>query len=311
MIMKFFFVLVASFSFVIALSAQEQNIKIETEFNKDNSASFRFTKMDFGTYYLQLTFKTLENANSLGYKGNINSFSGNLFSIRPIDPQRSMSFSYNTTWIRGMLNARIDSSFIYLLPVSKGKTCSVYSQSFLYTQYFGAEKPKKWKSFQFNVTEGDTVFAARKGLVVDVIDGFTPDTAIIFSNKANSIVVEHEDGSLARYGVLKSGSIKVKPGDLVFPHTPLAIAGTYNEARRTQICLMVYYLTEDNLNSGKNSIAHMRHYYSCLNPVFRTSSGDTHLNNSKQYTSDFSEEHLIREMTKREKRKFDETRNQK
>lgn len=288
--------------------AQDQDIKVESEFNKDNTASFRFTKRNFGTFYLQVTFKTLDNSTSLGYKGNIVGSTGNLFTIKPIDPQRSMSFSYNSTWIRGRLNADIDTGFVYLLPVSKGKACQVFNQNFLFSQYFGTDKPKKWRSLQFNVNEGDTVFAARKGLVVDVIDGFTPDTAIVFSNKANSVVVEHDDGSLARYSVLKTGSIWVKPGDVVFPHTPLAIAGTYNEARKTLLSFMVYFLTEDNLNSGKNSFAHRRHYYSCLNPVFRTSAGEVHLNNSKQYTSDFLEEHLTREMTKREKRKFDEAR---
>lgn len=307
MFLKFFWMVSAFlFFFEILTLAQEQNIIVESQINSDNTASFRFTKRDFGTFYLEVIFKSLENANSTGYKGNIDSSSGNLFSIKSTDPRRSMSFSYNTTWIRGTLNARIDSNFVYLLPVSAEKTCSVYSQNFLYTQYFGAEKPRRWKSFQFNVNEGDTVFAARKGLVVEVIDGFTPDTAIIFSNKANAVIIEHEDGSLARYGVLKSGSIGVKPGDVVFPHTPLAIAGTYNEARRTQISFMVYYLTAGDFNSGKNSLVKMKHYYSCVNPVFHTTAGNVQLKGHEEYTCNFLEEHITREMTKKEKRKFDE-----
>jgi Peptidase family M23. len=285
--------------------SQDQSITVKSEFNKDNSVSFRYEKKEFGTFYLRVNFKYLENANSTGYKGNIDGFSGNLFSIKPIDSQRPISFSYNCTWIRGKLNPRIDTGFVYLLPVSKGKNVNVLNHSFLYAQYFGAAKPKNWKSFKFKVSEGDTVFSARKGIVVDVNDGFDPDTSVIFASKANAILIEHEDGSLARYSVLKKGSIMVKPGQTVFAHAPLAIGGTYNNAGDTQIDFLVYYLSEDDLEKQNSTLKNMKHYCSYIDPVFHTTAGDSHLKGARNYSADYGLEHLTKELTKRERKKFE------
>jgi len=250
----------------------------------------------------------LENSVSNGFRGNIQSPSGSLFTIKPNDPQRSVVYSYDYTWIRGKLMSKVDTGFIYLLPVSKGNTVKVFNHSFLYTQYFGANQPRKWKSFQFNVGEGDTAFSARKGLVVEVNDGFEPDTAYFYSSKSNSILIEHEDGTLARYSVLKKGSIMVKPGQTVFAHAPIAVAGTYNLAGNSQISFSICYLTEDKLdNSDHTTIKTIKNYYSYVDPIFHTSEGDMHLKANRNYIADFNAGHITFELSKREKKKFEST----
>lgn len=303
--MKFFCLLITFlFIFEIVVMSQGQNIKVESECNSDKSVSFKFEKKNFGTYYLQLNFKYLENANSIGYKGNITGYTGKLITIKPIDPQKPISFSYNYSYIRGKLNAKIDTGFVYLLPVSRGKTINVLNHSFLYSQYFGSQKPRNWKSFKFEVSEGDTVFSSRKGLVVEVNEGFDPDTAVVYASKNNAVLIEHEDGSFARYSVLKKGSVMVKPGETVYPHTPIAIAGTFNRAGDTQISFQIYYLVEDNIEKKENSIKNMQHYFSYVDPVFHTSSGDMHLKGYQNYSADFNLEHIAKELTKREKKKL-------
>ena len=297
------FVLLFLYLFKMQCVSQNNNIVVKSEMDKDLSVKFSYEKKDYGTHYLQVNFKYLENSNSNGFRGNIQGPIGSLFTIKPNDPQRSIAYSYDYSWIRGKLMSKIDTGFIYLLPVSKGNAVKVFNHSYLYTQYFGANQPRNWKSFQFNVSEGDTVFSARKGLVVEVNDGFEPDTAFFYSSKSNSILVEHEDGTLARYSVLKKGSITVKSGQTVFAHVPMAVAGTYNLSGNSQISFSVCYLTEDKLdNSGHTTIKTIKHYYSFVDPIFHTSEGDIHLKANQNYTADFNYELITKELSKREKK---------
>lgn len=259
-------------------------------------------------FFLNLTFNRLENASPTSYKGTLTSTKGKLLNVRPIYPDRSIGYSYSYTFIRGQLNPKIDTGFVYLLPVSKGKTVEVLHHINLSSKYFGSVEPKNWKSFQFNVDPGDTVFSTRKGLVVEVKDGFDPEnsTSVSFSSKSNSLLIEHDDGTLAKYDVLKKGSFMVKAGQIVYPHTPLALAGTYDEKTKSQIRFMVYYLIEENLEKPeKSGLASQKNFYAFINPVFHTAEGDTRLNARQNYTSDYNDGHITRELGKREKKKFE------
>ena len=61
-------------------------------------------------------------------------------------------------------------------------------------------------SYDFVMPEGTAVFAAREGVVGRVLDGYTGggrDDG--FRNRANAVLVLHEDGSFAEYGHLQPG----------------------------------------------------------------------------------------------------------
>lgn len=288
--------------------SQDNSVLITSEINKDQSIDFFYEKNDFGSFFLNLTFSQLENAAPTSYKGSLNASRGKFFSIRPLNSNSSISFSYRYTWIRGILNPKIDTDFVYLLPVAKGKTVMALHHLNINTKYFGSVEPKNWKSFQFDVEPGDTAFSARKGLVVEVKDGINPDSSVSvsYNSKSNSILIEHEDGTLASYYVLKKGSLMVKPGQVVHPHTPLALAGTYDVESNSQIRFYVYCLVEENLEkSEKSSFATKKNYYAFVNPLFYTSEGNVCLEARQDYTSDFKEEHILKELSKREKKRLE------
>lgn len=306
----FFFWQLIVFLMVVSLNGTCQNnsIRITSEINSDQSIDFFFDKDEYGSFYLNLTFDQLENAARTSYKGKVQDMHGKLLSIKPLNPNKSIGFSYKYVWIRGVLNPRIDTSFVYLLPVSKGETIRAVENTNLYSEYFGNTKPKNWKSFQFNVNPGDTVFSARKGLVVELKDGMEPDSTVLhsYSSKSNSILIEHEDGTLACYSVLKNGSFMVKPGQIVFPHTPLALAGTFDMESKTQIKIGVYYLSEENIEEpDKSTLKSVKNYYAFVNPLFHTSEGDVYLKSMQKYTADYTPEHILKDLTKREKKKFE------
>lgn len=305
---RIFIQLIAAFC-MLSLSVKSQNYSIElsTEYQDDRSVDILYLKKDFGTFYLNLTFNQLVNTSAISFKGGIYNMKGKILTLRPLDKTQSVSFSYQYTYIRGVLNPKIDTGFVYLLPVSKGKALRVIELNNLQNTYFGSTQPQGWKAFQFLVQAGDTVFSTRKGTVVDVKDGNVADSTMAFSysTKSNSILIEHEDGTLAHYDVLKNGSQMVEIGQKVFPHTPLAIAGTYDNDSNTQIRFYVYYLCERNLNHpDKVSLSTRKNYYAFVNPLFHTSVGDLHLKNLQNYTADFTSEHICKELNKREMKKL-------
>jgi murein DD-endopeptidase MepM/ murein hydrolase activator NlpD len=299
-----------TFVFVIlSLDGKSQNytIEITSETNNDQSVDLSYVKEDYGSFYMNLSFNRLENGMASPYKGILKTTRGKLLTIRPINKNGGIGYSYTYTYIRGELNPKVDVDFVYILPVSKGKTIKALELSNLAETYFGNTKPKGWKAFQFAAVPGDTVFSARKGLVVEVKDGVESDPTLSYAykGKANFILIEHEDGTLAQYDVLKKGSIMVKPGQTVFPHTPLAIAGTYDVESNTQVRFYIYYLSEEYLdNTDKSYNAKKTNYYSFVNPLFHTSEGDVHLKSAQDYRADFTEEHILKELSKREIKKM-------
>jgi len=109
---------------LLSLAGQSQNdlVDVTTVINNDQSVSFIYKKKGFGNFYLTLTFMYLENSFPASFNGNIGSSQGNLFTLRPTSSIRSIGYSFNYSAFRGKFNSRIDSGFVYLLPVSKGET---------------------------------------------------------------------------------------------------------------------------------------------------------------------------------------------
>lgn len=73
---------------------------------------------------------------------------------------------------------------------------------------------------------GDTVFAAREGLVVWVVEHNTEggnDRSLI--NKANEIIIQHKDGSMAVYTHLDHQGSLVEIGDEVKRGQAIGICG--------------------------------------------------------------------------------------
>jgi murein DD-endopeptidase MepM/ murein hydrolase activator NlpD len=80
-------------------------------------------------------------------------------------------------------------------------------------------------SLDFAMPEGTPVLAAREGTVLLVQDGFTEggtDPGLI--ERANLVVVAHDDGTMASYGHLRRG-IRVRRGDDVREGQLLGFSG--------------------------------------------------------------------------------------
>ena len=134
-----------------------------------------------------------------------------LTELQNIDPKRGTRFNYTVYYVLGDVNVDFKEKDIpYTLPFAKHKKHSVYQG------YNGQFSHQNAKSIDFSLQNGEQVFAAREGTIVQVIinntkNCFTKDCAK-FNNK---ITILHNDGTLAEYVHLKQNGSVVKIGEHV------------------------------------------------------------------------------------------------
>lgn len=291
----------------LGASAQtgQPDIELDTRW-VETSLEVNATKRTPGSYTLVVRFSQLENTRqSPVYKTVLRGASQKLLTVTPVQPERPVGCSYTYSYVRGYRSPKLDSAFVYRLPYSttKGEAVRALSLFNLNQRYFDGQPMRGWSAWEFRLAPGDTVFAMRKGQVVEVHDGEEPadeGVASTYRSRANSVLVEQPDGTLCRYEVLEKGSIAVRPGDMVYPGTPIARAGTYYERGEHQVRIAVYFPDENpNYRPGdpKNGAAFEWVYYA---PRFATAQGDIRLQHGRAYRAVSSPELVQREMTKRE-----------
>ncbi|TYA74601.1 peptidoglycan DD-metalloendopeptidase family protein [Seonamhaeicola marinus] len=312
--MRLIFIALLTATFHFSFSQSNRAHGVSYERNDDKSVTFTYNGETSGTTYVVLKFKQLTNSTAPNeIRTNVNGFSGILTTLYPTNSKEHISFSYSYRPIMGDINAKPNHNFKYVLPFKNGKEVMVRHLSFL-GERMGGKKPKNWASFQFLVKPNDTVCAIRKGVVVNIIDGNAASNKAEYGykNKSNSMLVEHDDGTIASYGVLKKNSFMVEVGDMVYPSTPLAIAGTYDKAENSQLRLSIFYLDKvvkdyNFDNRVKETYATRTNLYAYVNPMFvinSDGSGFQNLEKNQAYTSFYNEGLIQAEMTKREKKKY-------
>lgn len=301
-----FFLLFLSFGY-----SQVKSKGVKYKRNTDKSVTFRYENDIPGSVYVVLKFSDLTNASHGTVKKTITGYIGEIVTLRPNRANENIGFAYSYRTILGNANAKPDTAFIYALPFKEGKTVKVKNMNYLGTR-FGDTGPKNWRSFQFLAQPNDTVYAVRKGMVVRIIDGNHSDEAKEYSynSKSNYVLIEHEDGTLAKYDVLKDNSFFVKVGDVVYPSIPLAIAGTYDLEENSQLRLTIYYLDGivkeiDFEDKSKEEFGNKTHMYAYIDPLFSVFGNEgLKLVANESYKSVCNDALKEAEMSKREKKRL-------
>lgn len=296
---------------VAILFSQKTERKITYKRNDDKSITFNYSSDIPGSVLVILTFTRLENASANVIKSAVEGYGGQIYTLKPLNGSEGISFSYRSKMFYGNVKAKPDETFKYILPFKKDKKVKVRNLNFL-GKKFGNAAPKNWKSWQFLMKPNDTILAIRKGIVISVSDEAKSDKTKKYGyrSNSNSIKIEHKDGTIANYSVLKENSIMVKVGDIVYPSAPIAIAGSYDSEENSQVRLSIYYLDKKILNYDFNqreneSLQNKTHLYSYINPHFQILDGSsTKLEHNTFYSGDFDDSIIELEMTKREKRKW-------
>jgi murein DD-endopeptidase MepM/ murein hydrolase activator NlpD len=134
------------------------------------------------------------------------------------------SFLFRYSHHFGKLDATHDPDALYRLPFRDGEAYAI-------TQAHGGKlsshnNRENLYAVDFAMPKGSAVVAARGGIVVDVTlrhqeGGFDPG----FLDKANTVAVAHDDGTVAEYAHLSPGAELVKPGQRVSAGDMLGYSG--------------------------------------------------------------------------------------
>ncbi|MBI4741324.1 MAG: M23 family metallopeptidase [Betaproteobacteria bacterium] len=143
---------------------------------------------------------------------------------RPAVAGAKYTFQVQSKALPGDLDAQPDSGALYRLPFLDGKT-------FRISQAAGGKivthnEPGSAYAVDFPMPVGTPVVAARDGVVVKAEGsnsegGQTPDML----RKANSIRIQHGDGTLATYGHLAANGVFVAPGQRVVAGATIGLSG--------------------------------------------------------------------------------------
>jgi len=170
--------------------------------------------------------KVLENLSSSKKLPYIDSFPAqsrnHVLSFSIIDKKYKSAFQTYYSSMKGRLIDDYDKEYLYALPFHRGT-------SYQLTQGFHGKYTHNGKSeyaLDFKMDIGTPVHAMRDGIVIATQSqysehGFSPE----FASKSNYIIIEHDDGTMAMYGHLDKGGVRVRVGDEVKKHQRIGSSG--------------------------------------------------------------------------------------
>lgn len=238
-------------------SIAQQDIRVYTEtdtFKKGYKIMAEKNKP--GTYTCTITFNQL-----LGYdcpEGN-NSFStsislmGNsqIGSLSQIPNATNFMLNYGYTYSRGKSLSKVDSLYPYLLPKTVGSSIRT-SGTYFIGDLFGKSN-NEFYAMGFQYALGDTICATRAGIICEATDNAESrkENEIYNTKTRNNILLEHADGTMARYNILSAIQLLVQVGDKVIPGQPLAV---FNKTEKDYTMLFdVFYLNLKNKSASGNN----------------------------------------------------------
>lgn len=304
-LLKSFIWISISVGFCAKSLAQNNIILLKTERKQDNSVEIHYEKFVPGNYTIAVKFSNLTNSYNSDFEEVVNSTSGKLMTLNPIDKKLGINFMYSYTYTKGIINPKFDSLFVYTLPFQEGKIINIYETSNLFHDILDRELPKNWKAYQFNTVNADTIFAARKGIVVAVVDHNVIDTISLLTTKRNYLTIEHVDGTFATYAGFAHKKMLVKLGQTIYPRTPIGIVKESFRAVPNNFSFMVYYLNKEKpKRNSKESGDALEIRNAFITPYFFTDKGTIQLKDFEKYQVAVSPDLLLKELTKSERKKM-------
>ena len=181
------------------------------------------------------------------------------------------SFQYTATYNFGdALVEEYDADYAYALPFQSGKSYRVFQG------YNGSLSHHGQLALDFNLKEGNEVYAAREGMVVKTEDAFHQNCPRLDCAKYNNyILILHSDDTFAEYSHLKQKGVLVKKGDHVEKNQLIGYSGNTGYSTGPHLHFAVFF----NQIDGKRSY---------VPTCFKTSEEDCELlKEKKTYTKNY------------------------
>lgn len=282
------------------MSSQNEKNCITRVTNSDNSVDFKYIKSESGNFFVEFTLENVSNVKDISsfkktYNVNLQSNSGTLFKLYPIDKDKPIYCSYTYSFTRGLIKPEVDNSVVYLLPFMENKNVTIY-ESFKFNV-----SPHIWKNYVVYSKTKDTICAMRKGIVTEI-------KKIAIADKGNivfkvEVIVDHADGTNASYTGLDEKSLAVKVNDLVYPGSRIGVMDDiFDNDKYRNFKFNIYYFSNEEIDGvdGKK----LKIIEKSVMPIFFTAEGYQNLVSDKKYTVKHNNEILFKEMTSEEKERF-------
>ncbi len=270
---------------------------LEIKYEQDQKGGYVFSCFNnaYCNYILELGFTTFDNLKCdlpLPFHAEVKPGYNKLFTISAIDPAASILFKYTSTDQKGCMHPVVNRNYIYLYPISPGKSAQVYemspdkltdSASHSKAPANNSSDSASWYVLRLKMKSGDTIYAARKGIVNEVLDqNGANDAGQTSIGTENFIEITQPDCSFARYGILKKNSSFVKPGQAVKAGQPIGLVGGDSYGRGSDLRFSVYYYQEDYATLVQNNIPHY-----IITQIWTKNNGKGRLKHGAIYTSEF------------------------
>ena len=264
---------------------------VDVKYQSGAKGAYLFTAYNhaYCNYILEVHFTTFNNVKSdrtLPYRAEVKPGMNTLFSISPVNPNDPVQFNYASSYNKGCIYPRPDTNFTYLLPVTPGKEVQAYELS-PDRPVTGAVQQNSWYMIRLRMKPGDTIYAARRGVVTEVEENdVTNDAGLASAGSENYVEIVHADCSFGRYGILKKNGALVKAGQQVKAGEPVGIVGGDKYGRGSDIRISVYYNQEEDVSQNGDNIWKMDRVYIPLQ-FWTKNNGKGKLKNGALYTSEF------------------------
>lgn len=279
---------------VFAVAQNIPEIEVSYERSSKGEVTFYAANSSYSPYTVSLTFTKLSGTSSFfegdTHKITVRRGKTRLTTLRPSSEDSGVGFAYSYTYSKGSMRAKTDSNFVYLFPLLEGKRVRMNRMVSL-ENVLGSDKKTRLTGIAFRTTEGDTIVAARYGLVTEVRDNSasTSDHKA-FDRNENFVEVYQEDGTFVRYMLFQDSGVFVVPGENVIPGQPLGVIGGSNYEGGSHLRISI-------LCPDMKDVTFV--------PNFYLSSGNTGKpEEGELYVSEHPQELIMQEMSKKEKKAF-------
>jgi murein DD-endopeptidase MepM/ murein hydrolase activator NlpD len=278
------------FCFLLTAQAGLSQRIVDITYRQNAKGAYEFSAVNhaFCHYMLELRFTAFDNLranHALPYFAEIKPGVNPLFTLSPVNREEPVKFNYSSHFYKGCMHPAVDTDFVYLLPIGPGKETQVYEMSGPGRPEEGEAGVHDWYVLRMRMKPGDTIYAARRGVVTEVDDSDGSNDAGRSGGTENYVEVVHADCSFARYGILRKGSALVKPGQPVRPGQPLGLVGGDAYGRGSEVRFSVYYPQLEDLPQNGASAGIYRNYVQVL--CWTKNNGKSRLKHGAVYSSEF------------------------
>jgi hypothetical protein len=293
------------------LAEESKQIGIRYQKNTRGEIEFYCDNRTFSDYTIEVEFPVFINLQAdfpLPAVAEVPPGTHLMFTLRKAHGGQPDRFTYRYHSLKGHPSPKIDTNFTYLLPVAPGKSTRIAELAYIGEKVADIPPPKDWYSLILHTNPGDTVYAARRGRVTNRRDNANvQDSNISYTSTENFIEVEHNDYTFGKYSVFRDGAIFVHPGETVEAGQPLGIAGGENYTSGPHVRFCVFYQLKQEVTDKDGNTTGKIHYWGYVPIHFWAKDlGSIHLTNKDTYTSEYPDDVITKEMTKKEAKKWKE-----